>query len=278
MSGRIDAHQHFWQIGRFAYSWMPGPPSPLCRDYLPADLAPILARNRFDGTVVVQATHDPGEVDWLLALADQYSLIRGVVGWVDLTDARVGETLDRLQRHPRFKGVRHIVHDEPDDEWLLRDDVLRGLRELESRNLPFDLLFFPRHLRLIPRLVDRVPRLRMVIDHIAKPPIASGGLHGWAEDMAQAAQYPRIFTKLSGMITEAGRDWTAAQLKAYVAHVMEVFGPARLMFGSDWPVCLLAGTWKEALAAFTQAIGPRSMEVREELLGGVATRFYALES
>lgn len=274
---RIDAHQHFWQRNRFEYAWMPAAPSPLARDYLPADLEPILERNRFDGCVAVQAAHDPREVDWLLNLAAEYPFIRGVVGWVDLTDAGVGGTLDRLQRNPRFKGVRHLVQDEPDDEWLLRGDVLAGLRQLESRDLPFDLLLYPRHLPVIPRLVERLPRLRMVIDHAAKPRIAAGRLEGWAEDLARAAAFPQIYCKLSGMITEADRrDWKPGDLKPFVNHVLSCFGVDRLMFGSDWPVCLLAGTWKAVLAAFTQAIGAQPMDTRERLLGDNAVRFYGL--
>lgn len=257
---------------------MAGTPSALRRDFLPGDLAAILARNRFDGSIAVQASHDVGETEWLLALAGEHAFIRGVVGWVDLTDARVGAVLDRLQRHARFKGVRHLVQDEPDDEWLLREDVVRGLRELEARELRYDLLLYSRHLRVLPRLAERVPNLRMVIDHIAKPPIAAGTLEGWAENLARAAENPNVYAKLSGMITEAGhRGWRAADLKPFIAHSFEVFGPDRLMFGSDWPVCLAAGTWKEVLAAFTQAIGPQPVAVREKLLGETAVRFYRLE-
>jgi L-fuconolactonase len=278
MPARIDAHQHFWQRGRFHYPWMPEPPSPLARGYLPRDLFPILERNRFEGSVAVQAAQDVAETEWLLELAAEHPFIRGVVGWVDLTDARVGDTLDRLQRNPRFKGVRHLVQDEPDDEWLLREDVVRGLRELESRGLPYDLLLYPRHLPVVPRLAEQVPRLRMVIDHIAKPPIATGRLEGWAEDLARAAAIPHVYVKLSGMITEAGPgEWKAAGLAPFVAHALRVFGPDRSMFGSDWPVCLLADTWKAALAAFTQAIGPQPVGVRERLLGANATEFYRLE-
>lgn len=258
---RIDAHQHFWG------------------EYLPAHLRPILERNRFDASIAVQAAHDLRETEWLLDLADEHSWIAGVVGWVDLTDPKAGDTLDRLQRRPKFKGVRHLVQDEPDDEWLLREDVIRGLRELERRDLPYDLLLYPRHLPVIPRLIERAPNLRMVIDHIAKPPIASGRLEGWAEDIERAAQYPRMFAKLSGMITEADhREWKAADLKPFVSHVYRCFGPDRLMFGSDWPVCLAAGSWKSVLAAFTQSLGPLPQETREKILGGVAARFYGVET
>jgi L-fuconolactonase len=274
---RIDAHQHFWQVGRFEYAWMPEPPSPLARDYFPADLWPVLERNRFEGSIAVQATHEIRETEWLLELAGESPWIRGVVGWVDLTDARVGDTLDRFQQNARFKGVRHMAQDEPDHEWLLRADVIRGLRELERRGLPYDLLIYPRHLPLVPRLAEQVPELRMVIDHIAKPPIAAGQLERWAEGMECAAQYPQVCAKLSGMITEADhRDWKATDLKPFVEHAYGCFSADRLMFGSDWPVCLLAGSWKAVLAAFTQSLGALPMNTREKLLGGTAARFYQI--
>jgi len=256
---------------------MPPGESPLRRSYLPEQLEPILKRNRFDGSVVVQAHTILDETRWLLELASEHAFIRGVVGWVDLTDPRLGAALDGFQRHAKFKGVRHLVHDEPDVNWLLRADVTRGLRELARRGIPYDLLLRPQHLKVVPGVAEKVPDLRMVIDHIAKPPIAARRMDGWAEDMAAAAKIPNSYCKLSGMITEADpRGWKAEHLRPYVAHVLNVFGPERLMFGSDWPVCTLAGTWKEVLAAFTQAIGPQPIDVREKLLGGTAQRFYGL--
>ena len=275
---RIDAHQHFWDIQRFRYPWMPAGESPLRRNFLPHELALILDRNSFHGSVVVQANTILEETRWLLELAAQHEFIRGVVGWVDLTDTHLGATLDELQRHEKFKGVRHPVHDEPDVDWLLRNDVLRGLSELARRDIPYDLLLRPQHLKLVPRIADRVPELPMVIDHIAKPPIATQRMDGWAEDMAAAAKIPRICCKLSGMITEDDpRAWKAEHLRPFVAHVLKHFGPDRLMFGSDWPVCTLAGTWKEVLAAFTQASGPQTIEARDRLLGATAGRFYRLD-
>jgi len=247
---RIDAHQHFWDIQRFQYPWMPAGESPLRRNFLPDQLAPILERNNFDGSVVVQANTILEETHWLL----------------------------ELQRHAKFKGARHLVHDEPDVNWLLRADVLRGLSELARRGLPYDLMLRPQHLKLVPRIAEHLPKLRMVIDHIAKPPIATQRLDGWAKDMTAAAEIPQVYCKLSGMITEADpRGWKAEDLKPYVAHVLAHFGPDRLMFGSDWPVCTVAGTWKEVLAAFTQAAGPQTIEARGRLLGATAARFYRLD-
>lgn len=275
---RIDSHQHFWDLTRFPYPWMPSEPnSPLRHNFLPDDLGWILEENRFDGSVAVQATTVDGEAEWLLELADQNPWILGVVAWVDLTSPRIGERLDQLQQHPKFKGVRHPVHDEADDRWLLRDDVLAGLRELERRGLPYDLMLRPRHLPLVPELVERLPKLRMVIDHIAKPEIAAGKMEGWDREMERIAELPQICVKVSGMITEADhRNWKADDLRPYVQHVVKLFGPDRLLFGSDWPVCRMAGHWKHVLAAFTQALGAFPADLRAKILGETATRFYRL--
>lgn len=275
---RIDAHQHFWSLEKFRYSWMPEGESVLRRDYLPGDLAPILVEHRFDGSVAVQATTDPGEADWLLSLADEHPFVKGVVAWVDVASPELPRTLDRLQRHPRFVGVRHPVHDEADERWMVREGVLAGLGELARRGVPYDLLLRPMHLKLVPEIAERVPGLRMVIDHLAKPRIAERELEGWAGDLARAAEVPEVYCKLSGMVTEAGlRTWKAQDLAPYVAHALAVFGPERCMFGSDWPVCRLAGSWKQVLAAFTQACGPLPQETRDCLLGETAIRFYGLE-
>jgi L-fuconolactonase len=248
------------------------------RNFLPEDLRPILERNRFDGSVVVQATTHRGEATWLLDLAAKHPFILGVVAWVDLTDPQLGKTLDGLQKNERFKGIRHPVHDEADDRWLLRTDVLGGLKELERRKIPYDLLLRPQHLPSAIELVDKLPSLPMVIDHIAKPLIAKQRMDGWAQDLERISKAPNVFVKLSGMITEAEpKKWTADHLRPYVQHTYRLFGPDRCMFGSDWPVCLLAGIWKEALAGFTQALGPLPQEPRNKVIGETAARFYGLQ-
>jgi len=274
---RIDAHQHFWDVTKLSYPWMPPGDNILRRNYLPEDLAPILQQNGFDGTVAVQANVVIEETWWLLDLASRYDIIKGVVAWVDLTDERVGDTLDQCQRHPKFKGVRHIVHDEPDVGWLLRPDVIRGLKELARRDIPYDLLLRPAHLPLIPELADKTPGLRMVIDHIAKPLIAAHRMEPWERDIETVAQLPGMHCKLSGMITEADHaNWTPGDLRPYVQHILKIFPPGRLMFGSDWPVCKLAGNWKQVLAAFTQACGPLPQPERNRILGETAVAFYRL--
>jgi L-fuconolactonase len=272
---RIDAHQHFWQLTRFSYPWMPEGESVLRRDYLPEDLAPILEEHRFDGSIAVQATTDPGEAQWLLDLATANRFIKGAVVWTDLTSPALPHELDRFQQHSKFKGIRHPVHDEPEERWLLRDDVISGLTELARRGIPYDLLLRPIHLPLIPRIAERVPNLRMVIDHLAKPRIAARDMEGWARSLSEAANLPQVFCKLSGMVTEASpQTWKAQDLQPYIAHTLKAFGPERCMFGSDWPVCRLAAGWKQVLAAFTQACGPLPQAVRDQLLGETAMRFY----
>ncbi len=274
---RIDSHQHFWNLAAVDYFWMPKDHPVLSRNYLPADLWPIYERNLFDGSVVVQAAHHDAEGDWLLQMAEREARILGVVAWADLQSKHLGHRLDHLQQHPKFKGIRHIVHDEPDINWLLQPKVIAGLKELARRGIPYDLLLKPPHLPVAIEAMDQVPELRCVIDHIAKPLIAQGEIEPWLSGMRTLSQIPTMHVKLSGMITEAQvPGWTPAHLAPYVQHVLQLFTPQRCMFGSDWPVCLLAGTWKEVLAAFTQACGPIPMDDRAELVGETAARFYNL--
>ncbi len=274
---RIDSHQHYWNPDLLKYSWMAPGPHPLRRIYLPADLEPTLTQNTFDGSVVVQAAQVPEEATWLLNLASQHKSILGVVAWVDLKDANIGKMLDQLQKHPKFVGVRHLIHDEPDVRWMLQAEVIRGLKELERRKVPYDLLVRPPHLPYVPALLDKVPDLPMVVDHIAKPHIKEGIFDGWAQDMERIAKHPNLYCKISGMITEADhKNWKSEQLSPYVQHVLKVFSFDRLMFGSDWPVCTLAGTWKQVLAAFTQALGPQNADERAKILGSTAAKFYGL--
>jgi L-fuconolactonase len=275
---RIDAHQHYWDPQAVDYFWMPQDHPVLSRPYWPADLEPILERNQFAGSVVVQAAHDPREAAWMLALADSHPSILGVVAWTDLTAPNLPDSLDILQKHPKFKGIRHLVQDEPDANWLLRQDVLEGLGELARRGIPYDILVKPPQLHVVEPLAEKLPDLPVVIDHIAKPYIADGIFDGWAQRMESISRIPHVHVKMSGMITEAKLDsWTAGDLRPYVQHVFRTFGPDRILFGSDWPVCLLAGTWKEVLAAFTQALGPLDQDTRAKMLGENAARFYKLD-
>lgn len=273
----VDSHQHFWDLGRFQYEWMPPGPSVLRRNYMPQDMVPLLERNSISSTVLVQAHQSVEEARFLLDLAETHDFIGGVVAWVDLTSRDVGRVLDELTRRPKLVGIRHQVESDPDDAWLSREAAIRGLKEVAARGLAYDLLVRPRHLKYIPPLAERVPDLRMVVDHIAKPLIAQQVMEPWASDMAAVAAIPSIYCKVSGMVTEADhRRWRTQDLRPYVAHVVSLFGFDRLMWGSDWPVCLLAATYDQVLQSALEAIGPMAQEDRAKLLGRNAIEFYRL--
>jgi L-fuconolactonase len=279
MATVTDAHQHFWQLSRpFNYAWLDsGQNRPIRRDYLPADLEPHLRAAGGARTVVVQTQHDLDENRWALGLAESHDFIAGVVGWVDLASPACEEQLLEFAGHPKFVGVRHVTQDEPDDDFIVRPNVVRGLRVLEQHDVPFDLLFYVRHLRHAAVLARQLPGLRMVIDHLAKPPIRERRTDDWLPDFRAAAAFPNVFCKVSGMVTEADwRTWTAADLKPYVQMALDCFGPERCLFGSDWPVCELAATYEEVYGAFCEALGPVSEDERAQVLGGTATRFYGL--
>jgi L-fuconolactonase len=277
---RIDAHCHLWRIAAYDASWMQGPYSVLRRDFLVDDLEAELRDAGVDGAVFVQAQHVLADNDWVLDLADRHPAIRGVVGWVDLTDPAVEATVERYRSNPRFVGVRHVTHDEPDDDWILRPDVLRGLAVLERHGLPFDLLFFPRHLRHAASLADRFPNLPLVIDHLGKPGIRARETADWLPAFREAARRDNVFCKLSGMVTEADHErWTPADLAPYVGHALDCFGPQRLMYGSDWPVCLVAGAdQRRVLEALERNLAALSATERAAILAGTAKRFYRLTS
>lgn len=276
---RIDAHQHYWNPEVLHYFWMTEDPSSLLRRaYLPADLEPIFQRNNIDGSIVVQAAQVPEEAPWLLELADRHPSILGVVAWVDLTDPKLGHTLDTLQRHAKFKGVRHLIQDEADVQWGLRPDVIAGLKQLAERDVQYEVVVRLPHLPFVEPMLDRVPNLRAILDHIGKPDIASGCLDGWAEHMERLARIPHLYVKLSGMVTEAKPyAWTAADLRPYARAVFDWWGPDRVVFGSDWPVCLMAAhSWKEVLAGLTQALGAIDKEHHIKLMGENAARYYKI--
>jgi L-fuconolactonase len=275
---RIDAHQHYWDLEKFKYGWMPKPPDPIAKTFLPKDLEPILEHNRFDGSVFVQANTIPQEADWIFNVAERHPSILGVVAWVDLTAKDLGNQLDKMQKNARFCGIRHPVHDEADPKWLIRADVIDGLRELERRNIPFDLLLRPQHFPVVAPIAEKFPNLNLILDHLGKPNIAKRQWDGWAEFLEQWAGMERLTIKVSGMITEADKkEWKASDLTPYVQHILRWYGPDRMMFGSDWPVCLHAGSWKQTLASFTQALGAQTVEVREKILGDTAARVYGLK-
>ena len=282
----IDAHQHFWDHAVNPQDWINADMAPLDQNRMPADLEPELKSAGVDATVLVQASHARAETDQYLRIADEHAFVAGVVGWTDLIAPGLGEDLDRLKEHTKFVGLRHVVQGEPDDDWIVRPEVLAGLAELEARGLTYDLLFFPKHLRHAVTLSQRFPGLKMVIDHVAKPPIkaAAAGtdddeaVPAWREAMAAAAACPNIWCKLSGLVTEADHHaWRPEHLRPFVDYVFDCFGPERLMYGSDWPVCQLATSYQGQLDALRSVLPDwLDDEDRDAVFGGTAAGFYGL--
>ena len=274
----IDTHHHLWDFARYDYGWIEKGVGTLGKNFLPPDLEATVTPCGVVGTVLVQTIHSFDETRWFCSLANENELIKGVVGWVDLTASDLTDRLDQLTDDTdKLVGIRHVTHDEPDDNWLLRPDVLSGLDTLQARRIPFDLLLRPRHLKHVPALAARFPDLPMVIDHIAKPLIKDQITDGWQQDIARAAEFPNIYCKLSGMITEADhQNWQPQDLKPYIDHCIDVFGFDRLMYGSDWPVCLLAGTYARMLDALQTCIASHSDAEKKKLLAETAVRYYGL--
>jgi len=279
---RVDAHQHFWpQPTRYLYPWMTDELAALRRPFGPEDLRPLIGARQIDWTVLVQTRSSLDETRDFLAIAEQTDFVAGVVGWADLTALSVERTLADLKATPSGQwlvGIRHQVHDEEDPEWLLRTDVQRGLRAVQQAGLAYDLLLRPRELPAALQVARAFPDLRLVIDHIAKPEIASGSLEPLATDLAPFAELPHVRCKLSGMVTEADlQRWQPSDLRPYVERVVGWFGEDRLMFGSDWPVCTLAATYEQvhdALAEVLTNIG-MSKETQAKVFGENARAFYA---
>jgi L-fucono-1,5-lactonase len=278
----VDSHQHFWDLEQFEYPWMTDDLRVLRRNFGPDDLQPLLARHGVDRSVVVQATSSVDETRYLLEVAARTDFVSGVVGWLDLADPCVGAVVADLrdgEGGPFLAGVRHQVHDEADPDWLLRDEVQRGLGELAAAGLAYDLLVRTRELPAALRTARAQPGLRLVIDHIAKPRIDEGELEAWARAMAPFAGLDNVYCKLSGMVTEADwARWKPAELVPYVERVLDWFGEDRLMFGSDWPVCLLAASYGEVMDALDGALGPLGGSARAKIYGGNAVAFYQLSS
>jgi len=277
MSARIDAHQHFWRYHRDTHAWIGDTMAALKRDFLPADLQPLLAAAGFDGCVAVQAQQHVAETAWLLQLADRFPFIRGVVGWIDLCAPNVAAALAALAAHSRLRGVRHVVQDEADDRFMLRPDFQRGIAALAPLGLVYDILIYARQLPTAIELVQRFPRQPFVLDHIAKPNIRAGRLDEWRSDIIRLATYPNVTCKLSGMVTEADwQAWQADDFTPYLDVVLEAFGAQRLLIGSDWPVCTLAGSYADVVAVVTNHVARLSPSERDAVCGDNAVRVYNL--
>jgi L-fuconolactonase len=274
---RIDSHQHFWHYSPEEYPWIGAGMERLARDYLPPDLEGVAGPVGVAGSVAVQARQSLAESRWLLQLADRHPFIRGVVGWVDLRSDRVADDLAALAPHERFVGVRHVVQDEPDPRFLLGEAFVRGLRQLERLGLTYDLLLYPTQLPAAVELVGMLPTQPFVLDHLAKPRIKAGEIDSWRRDIEALARHGNVCCKLSGMVTEAAwRQWKPEQFVPYLEVALAAFGPERLMFGSDWPVCLVAGDYAQVAGIVGDFLAALSPAEQESIWAGTATRFYGL--
>lgn len=275
---RIDSHQHFWRFNPADYGWMKSD-WPIRRDFLPADLEPELRGCNLDGCVAVQARQSLAESRWLLELAESAPIIRGVVGWVDLCSPNIRQDLEEFAPHPQFVGVRHVVQDEPDDGFMVRPDFQRGIAALREFDLTYDLLVFPRQLPAAIALVQHFPEQPFVLDHLAKPQIKDGVLSPWREQVRELATLPNVSCKVSGMVTEADwQSWRADDFTPYLEVVFGAFGPDRLMFGSDWPVCRLAGSYERVFGLVQNFVSQSGADIEAKILGANAARFYGLTS
>lgn len=277
---RIDSHQHYWKADRGDYHWMSPAVPILYRDYLPSDLWPSLLRHGIEKTIVVQAAQTAAETDFLLHLAATNHSIAGVIGWLDLEGPNFIEQIEQYRRHPKFLGLRPMLQDLPDDRWILRPRVLSALDYVAEADVAFEFLTYPRHLPFVLEALQAVPRLRAVIDHISKPEIRAGRLEPWKGWISQVARSSNVFCKLSGMITEADHQhWSVAGLRLYVEHVIDCFGTDRVMFGSDWPVCLQAGSYDQVIGALEEILSSRHREELErKVFGDNAVFFYKLNA
>jgi L-fuconolactonase len=280
-ASRIDAHHHFWDPARYCYPWMAGDAmDPVRRAFTADDLRGTLGQEQIDGTVLVQTLSSARETREFLQTAAAADFVRGVVGWADLTSPGIADDLDALRAGPDGRwlvGIRHQVHDEPDPDWLTRPDVHRGLAAVQSRGLTYDLLVRARELPAAVETARAFPGLRFVVDHIAKPRISGGRDELWSQRLPALAALPNVAVKLSGMVTEADwAAWSAADLRPFVSQVADWFGVPRLMFGSDWPVCLLAGSYRDVLGGLADALPAMSPAELDQVYGLNAIRIYQL--
>ena len=275
---KIDSHQHFWIYNPSEYGWISDDMQILKKDYLPDQLQKELFSVGFDGSIAVQARQTLEETKWILGLAEQNSFIKGVVGWVDLCSPRVEERLVQFSSYPKLVGVRHVVHDEPDDNFILREDFLNGISHLKKFGLAYEILIFPRHLPNTIQFVSRFPEQLFVLDHIAKPLIKDKKVSPWKEGIEKLAGFKNVYCKLSGMVTEADvKNWKQEDIIPYLDIVFDAFGPDRLMIGSDWPVCRVAGLYQQVMEVVLNYIGTYSEEDKNKILGKNALRVYRIK-
>ena len=277
MLERIDAHHHLWRYAKEEYGWISDEMGVLARDFLPEDLRRVLLASGIQGSIAVQARQTLEETSWLLSLAGEYDFIRGVVGWAPLARPEFPALIERLQEFEKLKGLRHVIQDEPDDDFMHRPDFNAGVALLKQFGLVYDILIFERHLPAAISFVDRHPAQVFVLDHIAKPRIRDRELEPWRTKIRELARRENVYCKVSGMVTEANwKYWRPADLQPYFDVVLQAFGPKRLMTGSDWPVCLLATSYQTWFSTVEEFIRPLSSAEREMILGGVASDVYSL--
>lgn len=277
MSKRIDSHQHFWIFDPVRDSWIDESMQRIQRDFLAQDLAPILEKNQFAGCVAVQADQTEAQTHFLLDLAKQNDFIKGVVGWVDLLNENISERLEFFSNEKKLKGFRHVVQGEADD-FMLKSDFRRGIEALKAFDYTYDILIFHRQLPAAIDLANRFPNQAFVLDHIAKPDIKSSEIQSWKKNIIELAKAENVMCKISGMVTEANwKTWTADDLKPYLDVVFENFTPDRLMFGSDWPVCLVASEYELVVKTLEDYIGQSPMNQQKMIWGGNAKKFYKLD-
>jgi len=272
----IDAHQHFWFYDPVRDAWITEDMQSIRRDFLPADLEPVLQENSVDGCVAVQAAQSEDETLLLLKLAEAYDIIKGVVGWVDLQSEKVYERLEYFSQYEELKGFRHVVQAEPDD-FMTRPEFIRGVRQLNAFDFTYDILIYPNQLKAALHLVRAVPEVSFIVDHMAKPRVKDQEITKWSNYMAQIAKQPNVYCKVSGLVTEGDwKNWQKEDFYLYLDAVFEYFGPDRLVFGSDWPVCLVAAEYAQVKDILEAYIKPWGEEVRQKVFGANAVKFYNL--
>ncbi|MCP5094068.1 MAG: amidohydrolase family protein [Chloroflexi bacterium] len=274
---KIDTHQHFWKLSEVAYPWLIPDYGPIYDTFTPELLAPQVHAAGVDKTVLVQSADSYEDTASMLVKADYNDWIGGVVGWVNLLNPdETNQRLEMYKQHPKFKGIRHLIHTEADGNWVVQDVVLESLNILASHGMTFDVVaVFPNHLKHVPTLCEKVPDLKMVIDHLAKPPVGQSETP-WFEQMDAAAKSPNVYAKLSGQFDNP--DWSVADVQPYVDFVLDKFGPNRVMFGSDWPVCILGGSYASVWDNTQTLLSGLSDADRDAVLGGTAVSFYSLDS
>ncbi len=274
---KIDSHQHFWLFNEERDSWINEEMEVIKRDFMPEDLEPLLLEQDFDGCVAVQAAQDDAQTEFLLSLADQNDFIKGVVGWIDLQSSGLEEKLSTYSDKKLLKGFRHVLQDEPEDDYMLRPAFMKGVKMLANYDYTYDILIFPRHLKNALIFAQSLKNQRLVIDHMAKPYIKDGLIDDWKRDIQAFKGLDHVSCKVSGIITEADwHHWRQEDLRPYLDVAFEVFGTSRLMFGSDWPVSLLAGNYPEVTAVLNRYLESFSKDEKDKIMGGNATRFYKL--